>query len=363
MSRILIIANTYYQLILSIQMKITILNEDKVVLLISDHSNGAEKVFEGLKSAGVFEQVSFIRTKGLVNNRNKSEKLGDFLDIAFRNDNRYSYYLKDIDDLCFDEMICYNYHIDMIGLYSLLSRVNNGIKMSLFEEGVLSYGIRFSETNGRKLIEQARRIQGKKNVSDGAYQFYCYYPRLYKGPLKPVGVPVISPGSECTSILKKLFDLNADTLRYPQKFIYFSSVYDFECGKPIGEFELVKRIADLVGKDNLIIKTHPRDTRTVYRDYGLSVDKNSGIPWEAIQLSADFSDKVFMTATSGSVLAGSFMSEKPTKTFYMYKLCNISENYGAMGTALDIENLLKDKTVQDVLCKVTIVDNIKEITQ
>ena len=363
MDRVLIIVNTYYQLILAIQMKLTVFKENDVVLLISDHSIGAERVFERLKLIEMFEQVGYIRSKGLVNNRKTTEKIGDFIDIALKRDNRYSFYLRDVTNHYFDEMICYNYHIDMIGLYSLLSQVNRDVKMSLFEEGILSYGIEFSETIGRKIIEKTRKIQGKKNVADGAYHFYCYYPKLYSGSLKPVEIPVISPESECSSILKKLFNLNSETLQYPQKYIYFSSVYDFECGEPIGEFDLVKRIADLVGKDNLIIKTHPRDTRTVYRDYGLTVDKNSEIPWEVIQLSSDFSEKVFMTATSGSVLAGSFMSEKPTKTFYMYKLCNIAGNYGATGTAADVERLLNNQTVKDVLCKVKIIDDLKDITQ
>lgn len=65
------------------------------------------------------------------------------------------------------------------------------------------------------------------------------------------------------------------------------------------------------------VKTHPRDSRTIYKDHGFNVDVNSSIPWEAIQLSGDFSDKVFLTINSGSVLSGSTMSEKPVKTFYM----------------------------------------------
>lgn len=75
------------------------------------------------------------------------------------------------------------------------------------------------------------------------------------------------------------------------------------------------KVANLVGKDNLLIKIHPRDLRTIYSDNGFNVDKNSLIPWEAIQLSSDFSDKVFLTINSGSVLSGSTMSEKPVKTF------------------------------------------------
>ena len=41
--RYLIISNTYYQLIFAIQLKMTVLKDKHVSMLISDHSNGAEK--------------------------------------------------------------------------------------------------------------------------------------------------------------------------------------------------------------------------------------------------------------------------------------------------------------------------------
>ncbi len=146
-----------------------------------------------------------------------------------------------------------------------------------------------------------------------------------------------------------------------KKYFFFTSVYDFEGGEPIGEYELVCKIADLVGKENLLVKTHPRDVRTIYEDEGFIVDKNSDIPWEAIQLSKDFSDKVFLTATSGSVLAGSFMSENPPKTFFMHKCCNVSGNYSAQKTIATIEELLCDEALKDSLRTVSYANDVKDI--
>lgn len=363
MKRILLIANTYYQLIISIQMRLTIFKNNEVILLLSDHSKNAENICAKLNTTGIFQQTCFIKTKGIVNNRKRSEKFCDFLDISFRNRNRYSFILQNICDLSFDELICYNYGIDIIGLYSILSMYNKNIKVSLFEEGILSYGVYFEDNYRRKLIKSVRRLLGKKDISSAFYKFYCFYPQLYEGSLETVTVPSISANSDCADILRKVFNINADKLYYPQKYFYFSSVYDFECGDPIGEFELILKIADIVGRENLIIKSHPRDIRSIFTDNGFLVDENSSIPWEVIQLSGDFSDKVFMTATSGSVLAGSFMTDKPTKTFYMYKLCDISKNYGAQGTANDIYNLLQSESVKSVLNKVKIIDSLEEIVK
>lgn len=165
--------------------------------------------------------------------------------------------------------------------------------------------------------------------------------------------------SKTARILGKIF--RPDTSGYTQKYIFFTSVYDFEGGEPIGEYELVLKVANLVGKDNLLIKIHPRDLRTIYSDNGFNVDKNSLIPWEAIQLSSDFSDKVFLTINSGSVLSGSTMSEKPVKTFYMYKLCNIKENRSCQKNAQDIEALLCKSSMKEVFRNVKIAEKIEDI--
>lgn len=162
-----------------------------------------------------------------------------------------------------------------------------------------------------------------------------------------------------TGILRNIF--KPDNTIYTKKYIFFTSVYDFEGGNPIGEYELVCKVAKLVGIDNLLVKTHPRDSRTIYKDHGFNVDVNSSIPWEAIQLSGDFSDKVFLTINSGSVLSGSTMSEKPVKTFYMYKLCDIKENKSCQKNAQDIEALLCESSMKEVFRNVRIAEKIEDI--
>ena len=140
-------------------------------------------------------------------------------------------------------------------------------------------------------------------------------------------------------------------------------MYDFEGGEPIGEYQLVEKIAELVGKDNILIKIHPRDLRSVYSDNGFKVDRNSNIPWEAIQLSGDFSDKVFLTATSGSVLAGSFMAERAVKTYFLCDLCNLDQNPSAQNSVINIKELLENESLKAVLNSVHIAKQIEDILE
>ncbi len=359
--RRLVIVNTYYQLIFAIQLKMTLFKNDKIVLLISDHSDRADLVTDNIKKIRYFEEVYHISTLGSGDKRTNIQKIEDFIEITFGEINRYHSYLKEIEDLCFDEILVFNYNISTYGLYSLLTHHNKRIKVSRFEEGVLSYNTGVMQTKRRRLIDRLRVIQGKTSIVGALDHFYCFYPELYLGELDPVRVPQIKRQKKLVDILHTAFSLDRTTISYTEKYIFFTSVYDFEGGDPIGEYDLVCRIAEAVGKEDLLIKVHPRDKRTLYADNGFKVDRNSAVPWEVIQLSLDLSDKVLITATSGSVLAGSLMYEDKVKTYYMYKCCNLSGNISAIETVHNIEALLGKQTMREDLEMVKVAEQLEDI--
>ena len=57
MKRILIIANTYYQLVLAIQMSKTVFEQDEIILLLSDHSKNTEEICKRLNEIHVFNKA------------------------------------------------------------------------------------------------------------------------------------------------------------------------------------------------------------------------------------------------------------------------------------------------------------------
>ena len=343
----LCIVNTYYQLLFCIQMRLTILNNVYMTILISDHSKNANQIAEIIKEKKIFNEVHYIRTRDIDVNIGIKQKIIDCVKLSGYNETRYDYLFDVVENKYYDMFLFYNLgYLYIDACYSYFWRFNKNLKISLFEEGILAYSIDYYSLRRRKLVDYLKRIKGKPPIVNQIVSYYCFYPVLFKGNFNVKQVPLISQGASISRVLQDIFKIN---LQYKQKYIFFTSVYDFEGGKPVGEFELVNKIANLVGKDNLLIKTHPRDTRTIYQDNGFYVDQNSSIPWEAIQLSGDFSDKVFMTINSGSVLSGSTMSEKPVRTYYMYKLCDISGNLPCQKNARDIENLLDNESMREVL--------------
>lgn len=359
MKKILIIVNTYYQLIFSIQLKKTLLKNDYTEALLSDRSNGMDSIVEKIRSTGLFNDCHYIRIKGCDQRIGLTQKVKDCIDISLKDNNRYEIYLKDVKSKFFDEFLFFNSDIEIEGIYSCLLKYNKNINISLYEEGLVNYPSDILPTKREKAISLLKKIRKRPSLYTQEFHFYCFYPQLYHGNGNIVKVPLIAKNSDISIFLREIFkpDLNI----YKHKYIFFTSVYDFEGGIPVGEYDLVCKIAELVGKENLLIKTHPRDTRTIYIDNGFNVDKNSAIPWEAIQLSGNFSDKIFMTINSGSVLSGSTMSDKPVRTYYMYKLCNISGNESCKKNVQVIESLLQNDEMGEILKTVKIAQRLEDI--
>ena len=339
----------------------TIFKKNDVTLLISDHSNNSNIVANRICEQRLFHQVKYVKTKYLRQKKPFVSKFINVIENIYTKNNRYRKELEGISEPFFDEIVAFNIDILIYNFYSIISTYNPNVIVSGFEEGVLSYG--FQRFNSKKLaiISHMRRVFRKPRFESALRNFYCFYPEIYKGPLNPVQVPVIEKESEIIDALRKAFELNGKDNCYKQKYIYFSSVYDFEGEHSINEIYVVEQLADLVGKDNLLVKVHPRDARSVYKEKNFNVDKNSNVPWEVIQLTYDFSDKVFITSTSGSVLAGGLMTQKPVKTYYTYKLCDIEGNFSAEKGVICINELISNPYMKDILESVKVIDKLEDI--
>ena len=185
---------TYYQIIFALQMVNTICKDDEVVFLISDDSNGSKRVAEKIQSIGIVKKVIWIKTKRLTYEKNLFEKISDSISIALLETNRYENVLRPILNIGFDEFIFFNFGVDTIAFYNLFVKRNPDIKVSRIEEGILSYGIEIGYGQGKivDLSYYVRKLLHRKNIIDNFYNFYCYYPVIYKGNLQSVQIPRIS---------------------------------------------------------------------------------------------------------------------------------------------------------------------------
>ena len=346
MNKILIICNTYYQLIVAIQMKLTILKNDEVTIIISDHFNIKKDILKNLEQEKIFKNVIYLNLKRIdeKNTNNILYKIKQVIYIFFSIDKDIQIKL---NDCIFDKFFYYNLNVSTDIIFSILKKKNKNIECARFEEGILSYNNNFHDgvfrylNNRMKIIFFLRKILGIKSISNVTKDFYCFYPNYYKKFLTKKRIPLINENKKKKmEVLRNIFKIKKDLLNYKQKYIFFAGIGDFEGGEAIGELELVKKIVNIVGKDNIIIKVHPRDFSNKFVNEGLLIDKFSDIPWEIIQLNYDFEDKIFLTVTSSSVLSVNLILEKPIKTYFLYKECKTDKNFLIKEAIIRIEEIL-----------------------
>lgn len=357
MKKIIFICNTYFQLIEAIQLKNTLFFHENVTVAFSDHSRNAENIVARVKSWDVLEQCYFWSS---------FEKMKEQKIDSHENRRLFSCEITGKDGYgnlfeseFYDELIYYNQFDNLKVVFAELYEKNPQIKVSRFEEGIFSYADGEYLAKKDKIVNPLRKILGKKTLLECQQNFYCFYPELYEGHLNPVQIPRIEADGKTAQVLSKLFDTS--TAVYPQKYIFFSSVFDFEGGAPVGELNVIKQVAALVGTENLIVKVHPRDSIDRFVSAGLNVDKNSAIPWEAIQLGRDFSDHVFLTVNSGSVLSVSMLQEKKPKIHFLYKLCDLSGNPSAAANTKKINEILSEARLKDKLSDVDAPETLDAI--
>lgn len=99
----LIICDTYFQLMIVVQMRLTIFRNDNVDLYISDHSNNSFSIYENIMKLDLFSHVQYMNTKDNTYSRSGIEKVRDSIQLNFGTP-KYLYIDK------YNEIIFYGYN-------------------------------------------------------------------------------------------------------------------------------------------------------------------------------------------------------------------------------------------------------------
>lgn len=324
-SSILFLCNTYMQLIAAIQIRRKLFADAAVDLLLSNHSVNSEKVASRLEEIHVFDSVKIIDSKEFIYQQNKVQDVLDVIRLSLNVGEKYRNILT--NKICsYDRIFYFNY--DLL-LYTIMDECNKRGKKPIlcrFEEGIHTYQnmlMHESETNGKriKMINGMRTILRKQCISETTVEYYVFFDSLFPSCDKEVHkIPRIDRNDhELVQILNQCFDYYPEEDTYKEKYIFFGSSRAID-GYETNETQIVLKIADMVGKENLSIKMHPRDTRNVYEEYGIKVNRSSSVPWEVIQMNHDFSEHIFFTMSSGSVISGCALLGDKIKTYLLYPM-------------------------------------------
>jgi hypothetical protein len=114
--------------------------------------------------------------------------------------------------------------------------------------------------------------------------------------------------------INDIFDLHHMSDKYDKPVIFFEESH-FTDGFEVPDVEIVDQIAQIAGKDNIMIKLHPRSIVNRFARVGYKTNIDANIPWEVIVLNRDFTNKILIAIASGSVLYPYLYFGIPLKSF------------------------------------------------
>lgn len=298
MQRILVICNTPFQFVTIAHVLSLYYKGYEVDIVISDQFRDSHVVVENAKKGQLFRHVYYIR--------NAAHKRGNNLYRFCDNIRRMIvsiYYAFAIGNTHYDDVLFCNIQMFTKVLISIIRKRNCNSKIHIVEEGLGTYSKLYGDSDAENSMY--RKYIDHEGIMAKLSTLYLFHPQFLEWnfpPEKICKLPLLNKKNDAfLNTLNTLFDYKNCTDVYDRKFIFFEESYYVE-GEPVPDVEIVEQIAHRVGKENMMIKVHPRNPINRFAQLGYKTNVDSFVPWELVVLNQDMSNKVFITIASGAAI-------------------------------------------------------------
>ena len=285
---ILFRATSHHQLINALAIKCSLYKDSSADIILSNMTDFSS-ILNALEDTGVFRKVYYVDdvtvakdflSRSIKERYRFSKKIGNLWNINL--DTEYTDYFYGYNILC-----------NKLFYYFLINQQRNVIPHA-FQEGCSSYLV-----NMFTVVDHiSHEYYGKRSLIKQISDLYFYMPEevLFKSrvPIKEISIK----DSTLCSLIKRIY--NPPKLS-DEKYIFIAVNSEFQ-NVSSNEIELLDMIAEIVGKENILVKTHPRcnHDKFSYRGYKTM---NSSIAFEAYLFDPDIRNKIMISTNSTSLLA------------------------------------------------------------
>lgn len=311
--RILILTYTYFQLIVAIQLKCTEFEADDVDIIITNQSKGSFEVANRLRDIHMFQTVFYVRDLDGLDEPHRLDKYKRYLLARLCPEKSLKRYISLSDD--YDMFLFHNASL----LTHLICRhCGKKTECRRFEEGYSTYTRPLLE---KKWIHRWMIRCAFGDIGHRVQGLYLFHPELFQQnvnyPLFHIK-PLDKNDGELKQILNRVFGYRPDSRLLCADYIFLEE--SFRLSSPeIDDVDLVCRVAEIVGKERLVVKQHPRSPNNPFEKRGIVTAQSENIPWEVILMNEDFSDKTLLTVMSGTALAQALYFHEPIRTFLLFR--------------------------------------------
>lgn len=193
----------------------------------------------------------------------------------------------------------------------------------IFEDGLSTYLIDFMQECLDDILNH--EIYGDLSFCNNISELLLYQPDLhiestFKCPVN--SIPRISCDNKNVKLFNSIFGKN---MLPKEKYIFLEEAFVWD-GISSTDTDLINDIADIVGKENIIIKLHPRNGIDRFSKEGYKLVENSKIPWEMTIMNSDLKDKVFITVSSTSAFTAGMVFGKKFRCINLFDLMLLGKN-------------------------------------
>ena len=326
MSRQLFICENPFQTLVAIIMKYQMFTDDITDIILTNRSSGTEERYKNLCDISLFRHVFLFPTNGChPNKKNRTYYINQARCIT------HGCFLNEMDLVTEDYEQIYSLEINCLtaAIVNQLQSRHILPQVNLIDEGFGTYTNLYRKHifgfhKGRIIIEKiSNYMRHKKSIISLIQNIYLFQASLIcwdiPFEIQKIQAPDFKKYPELKEKINYVFGYNQIRKEFEVPYVFFENCTYQDTGEN-KDLELILKIAELVGKDNLIVKLHPRTKNNRFSQYNIATNSKQGILWEIIAMNMqDNDDRTFLTISSGSVINYRLLFEKSYRTIMLYK--------------------------------------------
>ena len=309
-------------------------NTCKADIVLSDFISEYESVKEGLRKTKLFDNVYEFPIRDCYKDRRKNA-------IAFKCRQIYCELkgcckkeIAQVVDNGYDEVFFTNSHCYINTLILKLKKKNSELVVNIVDEGYSTYtNMRKNElfgfNQGRNFLRAVHEFFCKEqHLSDIISNMYLMDKDLlcWEVPYNVISIPSVDIDNEqdFKEKINMTFSYKYAVDEYEEKHIFFEESFHVDNNQS-DDLDLLELITKEVGKENMVIKLHPRSLCDRFSDKGYKVIKKSGGPWEVVAANMRIDEgKVLVTISSGAIVNTFLLFNKAFSSLFLYKCSEVN---------------------------------------
>lgn len=311
-TRLLFMCETVMQLINILNIKFNLYPKTKADIIFTE-STDFSRYIEPIEKLGMFERIY----KSSYNAATEWENLSKTAPNThiMKNPSEYKHTVP-LTEKYSDLFISTTNPISKIVYYQIV-KLGCRPLIHFYEEGATTY-VNNIHTNVSYDMFDHNVYKENDHFENNICEVLLYEPQLYcAGEKRMLSVlPKICKNNK--SFIDILYNVFGKVELPKEKYIFFSECFAVDMCVS-NDIEILDRIAERVGKENITVKAHPRGKteEKFYEMHGYKIFVEKTIPWEIFVLSAEIENKILISVSSNTLLNQSIIFDKDVPAVFL----------------------------------------------